>query len=505
MNHDLILGTCSPEAAGLKSADVLRCLKTLDASANEIHGFAAARNGRIFAESYLAPFAADIPHTCHSLGKSYTCTAVGVACAEGLLSPDDLVTDVFAAEIARFGVNPDENMRKMKLKHLMSMSCGMNRMPEMDEHWMENFLRYPVQYEPGTRFLYNSVGSCMLGAAVEKASGIELDAYMRSKLFSHIGIGENDLVWLRFGNGRFAEPGISATTRSNLRLGMFYLARGEADGRRIVSEDWMRRATDKQIETGENPGGDDYRCGYGWQLWMSAHPGIVRFDGGQGQFCVMDLNRGTVAAIHEAGRDPGGVQLVLSLTEALMETAQDTPYPEDPEAYAELRSYLENRAAAPAASLPVPAGAARFTGAYAVTEGVFNPWIEVAPVAEDFYHLFYEPSVRPEIIVFDLEVTEEDVRLTLNRSAVILARLDGRWERSETATVMPPLKAYAAAARFEDADTLKISIRWLNGWCMPEITFRLRGESDLEITVEKDMLHEGRAPFTRMPKARRIR
>jgi aryl-alcohol dehydrogenase-like predicted oxidoreductase len=51
----------------------------------------------------------------------------------------------------------------------MSMSCGMERMPDLNEHWMENFLSSPVMYEPGTQFRYNSVGSCMLGAAVEKA------------------------------------------------------------------------------------------------------------------------------------------------------------------------------------------------------------------------------------------------------------------------------------------------------------------------------------------------
>lgn len=505
MSHDLIQGTCSPEAVGLRSADVLECLKNLDLSANEIHGFAAARHGMVFAESYLSPFGAELPHACHSLGKSYTCTALGVACAEGLLSPDDAVVDVFAEEIARFGAQPDANMRSMKLRHLMSMSCGMERMPDMDERWMENFLQHPVKYEPGTRFLYNSVGSCMLGAAVEKATGRELEPYLREKLFSRIGIGENDLVWRRFGNGRFAEPGISATTRSNLRLGLFYLARGQANGRRIVSDDWMREALHKQIETSATPGADDASCGYGWQLWMCKQPGMVRFDGGQGQFCILDLHRDTAVAIHEGGWHPGGVQRVLDLTEALMASAQDEPYPEDPAAYAQLLDYLKNRAAAPAPALPVPEGAQRFAGSYAVTEGVFNPWIEVAPVDEDFYHLFYEPSIRPEIIVFDVAVNADDVCLTLNRSAVLRARLDGQWQRSETATVIPPLKYYAATARFEDASTLRVSIRWLNGWCRPELTFRLRGESDLEIVCEKNMLHEGRAPFTRRSKARRIR
>jgi hypothetical protein len=65
--RDLIKGMCTPEAAGLKSRDVLNCVRALDESENEIHGFAAARHGMIFAESYLSPYGVQIPHTCHSL------------------------------------------------------------------------------------------------------------------------------------------------------------------------------------------------------------------------------------------------------------------------------------------------------------------------------------------------------------------------------------------------------------------------------------------------------
>jgi hypothetical protein len=196
---------------------------------------------------------------------------------------------------------------------------------------------------------------------------------------------------------------------------------------------------------------------------------------------------------------------VLDLTEALMASAQEEPLPENPAAYAELKAYLDSRAVPASPVLPVPKDARRFAGSYTVTDGVFNPWIEVAPVDTDFYHLFYEPSIRPEIIVFDVDISKEQVVLTLNHFSVVSAWLDGKWRRSETATVMPPLKHYAATARFEDADTLRISLRWLNSWCVAELTLRLTGDCDMDILVQKDMLHEGREPFARTAKARKIR
>jgi len=267
----------------------------------------------------------------------------------------------------------------------------------------------------------------------------------------------------------------------------------------------MEQATSMQIATAETPGANDASCGYGWQLWMCKQPGMIRFDGGQGQFCIMDLKRDTAVAIHEGGTHPNGVQKVLDLTEALMASALDTPLPADPAAYAELTAYLGARAVAPSPVKPVPREAERFNGVYAVQQGIFNPWLEVAPVDEDFYHLFYEPSIRPEVIVFEIAVSQEAVVLTLNRSAVLRAGLDGKWRRGETATVLPPLGHYAATAYFMDASTLHISLRWLNSWCRPEITLRLQGESDLSILCSKDMLHEGREPFTRTAQARKIR
>lgn len=502
--HETYPGIAAPEAVGLSSRDVLACVTALDETENEIHGFVAARDGKIFAESYLSPYAGDLPHTCHSLGKSYTCTALGVAMTEGLLGPDDRIVDLFAQEIRQFGVRPDANMEKIRLRDVMSMTNGMRNNPMMDEFWLENYLRSTVDDEPGTQFLYNSVGSCLLAAAVEKATGQSTYDYLCQKLFPHIGIAEGDLVWRTFANGYCAEPGVCATTRANLKLGLFYLAQGEAAGRQIISREWMREATGKQIDTGDGTGGDG-SAGYGWQLWMNTLPGAYRFDGGQGQLCVVYPEKRMVIAIHEGGIHPGGVQKVLDIVHDLMRKAGDAPLPQDAAAQADLQACLQQRRVPDAASQPVPPDAQGFCGTYWVHEGEFNPWIEVSPGPADFYHLFYDPWISAPVCGLTLDIQGRDVVLGCNGHAVIRASLEGKWHRAQTETVMPPLGAYAATARFEDADTLLLSIRWLNSWCCPQIRFTRQGTCDLWIRVEKDMLHEGRAPFVREAKARKIR
>jgi CubicO group peptidase (beta-lactamase class C family) len=57
--------------------------------------------------------------------------------------------------------------------------------------------KYPIQYETGTRFDYQTSGYNLLGAAVENVSGQSLDAYLRENLFAPAGMkdtGMDDVV-----------------------------------------------------------------------------------------------------------------------------------------------------------------------------------------------------------------------------------------------------------------------------------------------------------------------
>ncbi|HEX6186429.1 MAG TPA: serine hydrolase, partial [Pyrinomonadaceae bacterium] len=48
--------------------------------------------------------------------------------------------------------------------------------------------KYPIQYEPGLRFDYQTAGYNLLGAAIETASGQTFDAYLRENLFQPAGM-----------------------------------------------------------------------------------------------------------------------------------------------------------------------------------------------------------------------------------------------------------------------------------------------------------------------------
>ena len=69
-NHDE-LERISPENAGIESSQVRRCLEKLTNEWASMHGFMAARDGKVFAECFLGPpYSKDLVHGNNSLGKN---------------------------------------------------------------------------------------------------------------------------------------------------------------------------------------------------------------------------------------------------------------------------------------------------------------------------------------------------------------------------------------------------------------------------------------------------
>lgn len=493
----------SPEQQGVSSARVLQALRELDSNENEVHGVMISVNCAVISESWPKPFAPEFPHTNHSMGKSWTCTAVGIACTKGLLSPDDLLVDLLKEEFALYGVEPSKAMRTVRLRDVMSMSCGMSAMPFFDDCWMENFLRYPIEKIPGTYFCYNSVGSCVLGALLEKLTGMTTDAFLRKELFDKIGISEGDLVWRHFGSGIAAEPGTSSTTEANLRLGLLYLNMGFASGEQIVSREWMEQATSKQIDTTNDPGTEDGKVGYGWQLWMCQKPGVYRFDGGQGQFCIIDPDKNAVISLHEGGVHPHGVQKTLNILQSLLYDMTGKPMLENDKVLRELRDYECSRSLPAPMVTPLPDKASDINGTYAVREGHANFWMEAFPGNVEFYHMFYDSSIARDIQFLDLKLEKSKLIVTVNQKSVFEVMLDGTLKACRTYQVMPDLPMTCCTGWFEDENTVHFTVRWLNSWMAYDVLLKLDG-LNLTINVSKGMRHEGKPQVIQTAMARRI-
>lgn len=352
-------GTVDPEAAGVSSAALLDLLAAFAASPHELHSLVVRRHGRDVAQGWWAPYAAPVPQLLYSLSKSVTATAVGMAIAERRLSLDDRVVGFFPAQRPT-SISP--NLDALSVRHLLTMSVGhatdSTPIITRERDWVRAFLALPVAQPPGSAFLYNSGATYMLSAIVQTVTGQRLSDYLRPRLFDPLKIA--DARWATCPMGIDTGGwGLKLTTGALARFGQVYLDRGQWDGRRLLSPDWVAAATSAQIRqplTGAPAGVDpasllqtsDWHQGYGYQFWRCRHDAF-RGDGAFGQFCVVMPDRQAVVAITSSTTDMQG--LLNLVWQHLLPGLRDAPLPRDARNAARLRETLA------ALTLAVPAGA----------------------------------------------------------------------------------------------------------------------------------------------------
>jgi CubicO group peptidase (beta-lactamase class C family) len=399
MDADTSLPRSAPEAQGIAPAAVLAFLDGVARVPVELHSLMLVRHGQVAAEGWWSPYRADLPHMLFSLSKSFTSTAVGLAVDEGCLSLDDRVISFFPDLLPP---TVSDNLAAMRVRDLLSMATGHAVEPmggvRGDSNWAQNFLAQPVEFRPGTHFVYNSMATYMLSAIVQQKTGQKIVDYLRPRLFDPLGIGTTR--WEESPQGiNTGGWGLNLRTEDIAKFGQLYLQRGEWQGRQLIPAGWIAEATRKQIDNGSNPD-SDWEQGYGYQFWRCRH-NAYRGDGAFGQFCLVMPEQDAVLAMTSG---EGNMQAILDLVwQHLLPAMQDAPLPADQGANAALRDRLA------ALALPPQAGEASSPGAAAVMgrEYVLEPAAPEAVPAD--------PRM-PQLRSLRLDMASEQMVITLRNS-----------------------------------------------------------------------------------------
>jgi CubicO group peptidase (beta-lactamase class C family) len=350
----------TPEAQGISSTAIQSFVEAADQKIDALHSFILVRHGHIVAEGWWSPYAPQIPHTMFSLSKSFTSTAVGLAISEGKLSLDDQVVKFFPDDAP---AQPDNNLKAMRVRDLLIMCSGQlsNSISQFsfttNEVLTKEFFEMPVEHKPGTYFFYNSPGSYMLSAIVQKVTGqTELD-YLKPRLFEPLGI-ENP-SWATSAQGIcLGGYGLSIRTEDIAKFGLLYLNKGNWHGKQLVPAAWVAVATARQTSNGSDPN-SDWEQGYCYQFWRARH-NIYRGDGAFGQFCIVMPDQDAVVAITSGTKDLAGVMNLV--WDKLLPAMQDHALPPDPRALnlkylratlARLTMHLPSGSASPGPAAPM--------------------------------------------------------------------------------------------------------------------------------------------------------
>jgi CubicO group peptidase (beta-lactamase class C family) len=274
--------------------------------ASNAGGVLVIHNGRVVLEEYALGYGPGQRWISFSVAKSMSSTLAGAALKDGYIkSLDDPVTDYLPAlrGSAYEGVN---------VRQLLTMTSGVA--------WNEDYAdpnsdvgrirteksvngsdpivtfmsRLPREAEPGTKFVYKTGETHLVGALVRAATGKILADYLTEKVWTPYGM-EEDAVWMLDDAGHeYAGCCVSATLRDFGRFGLFFLRGAEVDGVSIVPDTWIAEATTSAPAALRENG-----SGYGYQ-WWTRPGGVYQALGIFGQLIHIDPSQDLIIVVQSA-------------------------------------------------------------------------------------------------------------------------------------------------------------------------------------------------------------
>jgi CubicO group peptidase (beta-lactamase class C family) len=281
--------TSTPEELSVSSEAIRQVIRTIRETHHlDLHSFLMLRHGTLIWEEYFRKGEADRIHVLHSVSKSFTSFALGMAQTQGLLSITDKLYDFFPQCAASCD---SDFKRQVTLADLLMMGSGFENHedviftgPGADTAMIEQALAQPIIHQPGTTFNYYTLGTYLLSAAFSQVCPMGVHRYLRQHLFTPMGFGrsqwntdDNDIPMGGFG--------LNLSTVDMARFGQLCLQGGVWQGQQLVPAAFVTQATSKQISNDDN-GGPDWSSGYGFQFWRNSFGGY-RADGMNGQYIIV--------------------------------------------------------------------------------------------------------------------------------------------------------------------------------------------------------------------------
>ncbi len=163
---------------------------------------------------------------------------------------------------------------------------------------------------PGTNFSYDTGSTHVLGALVEKLSGMKILDYLRSKGLDELGFSKDAYILTDPNGVSMGGSGMCATSRDILLMMMLLVNDGALNGKQYLPKDFVREAKQKHSDPFVKQATLEEIQGYGYQLWQTTHNGYVMFGmGGQLALYVPEKDIYMITTADTQGRQ-GGVQLI---------------------------------------------------------------------------------------------------------------------------------------------------------------------------------------------------
>lgn len=284
----------SSDEAGLSSFTLSKMMDQINATpGHNIHNILIFKSGKLVFEKYFEGYLYsnnppgsngnfiqydyETDHFLASVSKTITSVLFGVAVKEGFIdNVNAKIIDIFPEyKDLLTGAKAE-----ITIKQLLTMSSGLawdessasygdpaNDVTALfdSEDPLAYVLSRPLLYTPGTQFLYNSGGTNVLGAVIQKYSGKSLLDFGNEYLFNPLNIQGGE--WQRLSaEYYFASGGIFLRPRELAKIGYLFLNNGYWNEKQIITPDWISESVQKHIITQGRT--LSLANGYGYQWWL---------------------------------------------------------------------------------------------------------------------------------------------------------------------------------------------------------------------------------------------
>jgi CubicO group peptidase (beta-lactamase class C family) len=248
----------SPASVGLSEAK----LDQIAAKAREGRSncLVVVRDGKLAGEWYFNGTGPDTTQNVYSATKSVAGTLVGIAQDDG----DLRIGQSASRWIPQWRSTP---ARAVTVRDLLSMDSGRQWSAFTDYVQLlgaPDRTRFAIGLRqtaaPGTVWAYNNAAEQTLDRVLQRATGQDVVAFARQRLFAPLGMTHTAMATDEAGNAQMFE-GLRSTCRDMARFGLLMLDRGRWGEEQIVSADWIAQATGRSSTR--------LNAGYGYLWWLN--------------------------------------------------------------------------------------------------------------------------------------------------------------------------------------------------------------------------------------------
>ncbi|MCP4727626.1 MAG: serine hydrolase [bacterium] len=226
-----------------------------------LNSFLLIKDGKLVLEEYFNGYKRENLFGIQSVTKSITSLLIGISIDKGYIKNiNEKMSDYFP-EYNDVLTGRWENIR---LRHFLSMSSGLKWSQEeqdsyldQDDYILDVLSKEPVD-QPGTKFEYINANLSVFPGIIKKASGIHADEFAKEHLFKPLGITEYDWDHARQNGYPLCSGSLCLKPRDLAKIGLLMLNEGKWNGEQIISSEWIRASTEKQVDN------EDY--GYLWWI-----------------------------------------------------------------------------------------------------------------------------------------------------------------------------------------------------------------------------------------------